>query len=194
MITAILLASGYSRRLNTDKLLLDFHGHPVIAHTLKTIHHCRFDQKLLIQREDRYTHLASQYDFDCLINKSASEGQSAAVRLGVQNSHPDSAYMFFVGDQPCLTADIITLLKHTHLKYPDDIIIPVLNEQYQNPVIFPAAFRPELLAIQGDQGGRSIIKNHPDRIRTVAFQDTLAFRDIDTAADHQFLLEAARYR
>jgi len=188
------MASGYSRRLNTDKLLLDFHGYPVITYTLKAIHQCRFDQNLLIRQEDRYTHLASQYDFDCLTNNSAFEGQSASIRLGVQNSHPDSAYMFFVGDQPCITADIITLLKHTHLKYPGDIIVPTLHERYQNPVIFPNAFRPELLVIQGDQGGRSIIKSHPGKVRTVPFQDAPAFQDIDTASDYQFLLEASKYR
>jgi len=194
MITAILLASGYSRRLHTDKLLLDLDGRPVIDYIMAAIESCPFAQKLLVQRSERYTELGLQHGFRSLTNPSAALGQSSSVRIGAENCRTDSAFMFFVGDQPYLTTDIIARLLHVHAEYPDDIIVPTNRQRYQNPVIFPVAFRRQLLTIEGDQGGRTIIKSHPERVRTVPFDDELAFQDIDTTEDYQFLLKAFKNR
>lgn len=194
MITAILLASGFSRRMDTDKLLLDFHGIPVIEHTMQAISLCSFDEKLLVQREDAYTEIALRYDFRSLKNPLASQGQSRSVQVGIHNSHRQSSFMFFTGDQPCLTAEIICRLFQVHREFPEDIIVPAVNGNYKNPVIFPSAFRTQLLSIEGDQGGRSIMKQYPDRVRQAVFEDALAFHDIDTRRDYEFLLEESRYR
>lgn len=194
MLTAILLASGFSCRLQTDKLMLDFHGRPVIEHIMAAINRCPFDQKLLVQRSDCYTSLGAQYGFCSLTNDFAADGQSASVRIGTEHSRSNSAYMFFVGDQPCMTADIILQLQHIHGNHPDRIIVPAIDGRYRNPVIFPARFRSHLLAVKGDQGGRTIIKSHPDQVRTVAFEDPVAFQDIDTIRDYQFLMDAFRNR
>jgi len=188
MITAILLASGYSKRLNDNKLLLDFHGKPIISHMMNMINTYPFEEKLLVQREDDYTNLALDYHFTCLSNPNASTGQSASVRIGVEYAAPMSALMFFVGDQPCLTSDIIKTLIRNHEKYPNDIIVPMTQAMYRNPVIFPARFRKELLQLDGDRGGRRIIKRYPEYVRTVNFENSYAFQDIDTLADYQTLL------
>lgn len=189
MITAILLAAGFSRRMTADKLLLDFHGQPVIDCVMKAITSCPFHEKLLIQREEHYTAIASKYGFQSLKNIHASDGQSTSVQIGVRNSHPQSAFMFFVGDQPCLTVNIINQLLDTHREHPEAIIVPAIDGQFKNPVIFPAKYRTELLAIDGDKGGRTVIKKHPEHVRTVDFQNASAFLDIDTTEDYQFLLE-----
>lgn len=190
MITAILLASGYSRRLHTDKLLLDFHGLPVIARVMKVINSCSFDQKVLIQRADAYTELALKYGFQPCCNHSAHEGQSSSVRCGVRHTHPASAIMFFVGDQPCLTTETIECLLKARQEYPEDIIVPELDGQFKNPVIFPSRFRTDLSAIKGDQGGRTIIKKFAGSVRSVTFHDTDAFHDIDTSNDYEYLLSS----
>ncbi|MGL6202278.1 MAG: nucleotidyltransferase family protein [Lachnospiraceae bacterium] len=191
MITAILLASGYSRRMHTDKLLLDFHGLPVIARVMKAISSCPFDQKILIQRTDVYTELAQKYGFQSYQNHSAQEGQSSSVRCGVSHSRSSSALMFFVGDQPCLTAKTIERLLIAHQEYPDDIIVPAIDGQFKNPVIFAPQFQTWLSDTQGDQGGRTIIKKFAEHVRTVTFHDTDAFHDIDTIEDYEFLLSSA---
>ena len=191
MITAILLASGYSRRMHTDKLLLDFHGLPVIARVMNAISSCPFDQKILIQRTDAYTELAHKYGFQPYQNHSAQEGQSSSVRCGVSHSQPSSALMFFVGDQPCLTAKTIERLLKTHQEYPDDIIVPALDGQFKNPVIFAPQFQTWLSNTQGDQGGRTIIKKFAEHVRTVTFHDTDTFHDIDTIEDYEFMLSSA---
>lgn len=187
MITAILLASGFSRRLQTDKLTLDFHGHPLIEYTMAAVSGADFNQKLLVQRSDTFTMLAQQYGFQSLQNSFAANGQCESIRLGVAASSTASAYMFFVGDQPGLTTAIINVLLEKHRQYPDRIIVPTCQEQPRNPVIFPHSLRDPLLALTGDSGGRSVIRQYPHLIHHVPFSDPLPFSDIDTQEDYESL-------
>ncbi|MCP1111136.1 molybdenum cofactor cytidylyltransferase [Lachnospiraceae bacterium PF1-21] len=193
MVTAILLASGFSKRFADDKLLMDFSGKPVIEYTMEAISHADVSEKLLIQRDHTYTDLGNKYGFQSIKNTKAKLGQSQSLLLGVKHCPENQAMMFFVADQPLLTTGIINKLITTHRENPEQIILPVINGQDKNPVIFPAAFRPALLEVTGDQGGRSIIKAFPDKIKRVAFDDPLCFTDIDTYSDYQRLLSEKTY-
>ena len=187
MLTAILLASGFSRRFTADKLMLDFHGKPMLEHVMSAINTYPFSDKLLIQREELYTSLADHYNFKSVRNQHADKGQSRSIRLGVANSPAGSAFMFFVGDQPFLSGPVIKTLADAHAKYPNNIIIPHVQNHPRNPVIFPASFAKALSALQGDTGGRKIIAAYPDQIHRVYFSDPLPFLDIDTAKDYHNL-------
>lgn len=189
MITAILMAAGYSRRFQTDKLMLPLQGKPLLAHTMEAISICPFSQKLLVYRNDAAVTLAEQYQFQYIENIHAEQGQSASLRLGVQHAAPDSALMFFTGDQPYLTPEIIKTLIETYHQNPHSIIIPELNGQNKSPTIFPSSFRDELLKITGDMGGRKVIMQHPQQIHKVPFIDELAFFDIDTPKNYETALE-----
>ena len=188
MITAILMAAGFSRRFQTDKLMLDFHGKPVIARTMAAILACPFGEKLLITQSNTHVELAKNYDFISYINSQAAIGQTASIQLGVSHAPKDSAYMFFVGDQPCLTSAVINQLIAEHEQHEEMIIVPTVSGNYKNPVIFPASFRDELLSLTGDTGGRKIITSHPECVREVTFRDNLPFTDIDTPNEYQQLL------
>lgn len=192
MITAILLASGYSQRLKRDKLSLDFNGIPVLEHTMRAISNVSFSKKLLVTRQEQYSCLASQYGFQTLLNPMAQTGQSSSIRLGVLQSDPSSAFMFFVGDQPLLSSSVIKRLLEVHRQKPGSIIIPTLDGQNQNPVIFPSSLRESLLEITGDTGGRSVIAKNPHLIQRVSFTNPLPFLDIDTSEDYFTLLSKAK--
>ncbi|MFV0364634.1 MAG: NTP transferase domain-containing protein [Suipraeoptans sp.] len=187
MISAILLASGYSRRLNGNKLLLDFRGKPIIEHTMRSISSCNFDLKLLVTRDNTFSMLSGKYGFQELINTQAHVGQSAGVRLGTLNTQVDSSLMFFVGDQPLLGSDIINQLLHESRSNPDKIIVPKIDNRGRSPVIFPPSLRAEILNISGDMGGRSVISKYPTLVHSVYFSDPLPFSDIDTPGDYDVL-------
>ena len=189
MVTAILLASGFSRRFQKDKLMLDFHGQPVLSHMMETISNCPFHKRLLITQSQVHADLAMAHGFIPYINTQAFLGQSASIKLGVSNASIDSAYMFFVGDQPCLTMHIINQLLAEYEQYNHSIIVPTMDGNLQNPVIFPPTFREELLSLAGDTGGKKIFASHPQSIRKIPFTDALPFTDMDTLDEYQHLLQ-----
>jgi molybdenum cofactor cytidylyltransferase len=185
MLTAILMASGFSRRMKQNKLLLDFNGRPIIEYTMEAIHASPFAHKLLVAKDPAVITLGEKYGFQIIKNSNSSLGQSESIRLGVHASKKDSSFMFFVGDQPFLTTELITDLTRFHLAHPDKIILPTHNGKKGNPTIFPASLRHSLLKISGDTGGKTVIKNNPDKVLTFEISDPLSLFDVDTISDFE---------
>lgn len=183
MLTAILMASGHSKRMNTNKLLLPFQGKPMIEHTLQAIKSCSFDRVIVVAKDKAVLQLALQYGFQSIYNEQSQLGQSISIRLGVSHSDKQSAFMFLVGDQPCLTSNTIEELILLHKDSPHQIILPTSMGNNKNPVIFPPQVRNELLSLEGDMGGRTVIKNHPELVLKFEFGNQPDFFDIDTVED-----------
>jgi molybdenum cofactor cytidylyltransferase len=185
MITGIILASGFSERMARDKLLLEVGGLPVIERVIRTAKSSLLDDLILIYQNERVGEIGEKYQVKAVYNDSAHEGQSAAVKLGVRESHPDTeAFMFLVGDQPFLDPATINTLIDCHASNPQAIIVPVYNGKRGNPAIFPSIFRNDLLAIEGDIGGRAVIEKRGDRVKLVALENGMAGMDFDTEEEY----------
>jgi molybdenum cofactor cytidylyltransferase len=50
---------------------------------------------------------------------------------------------------------------------------------------FATGLRDELLALDGDQGARSLIERHPDALRLIECEDAGVLYDIDRKTDIQ---------
>ncbi|HIT90912.1 MAG TPA: NTP transferase domain-containing protein [Candidatus Merdenecus merdavium] len=185
MLTAILMASGFSRRMKKNKLLLDFQGKPLVEYTMQAIHEYPFDQAFVIARDPIIKSLAQKYGLYVLENPNPQRGQSESIKIGVNAAMESSSYMFFVGDQPFITKELISELANLHKLHPDSIIIPSYEKKNGNPVIFPASLRNSLLEIQGDIGGRYVIRNNPDKVMFCETKDKLPLLDIDTEEDFE---------
>ena len=186
MITGIILASGFSKRMTRDKLLLEVGSIPVIERLLKAAKSFLHDDIILVYRNTGVRAIGEKYQVRTVYNDSAHEGQSAAVKLGIRESRSDTdAFMFLVGDQPFLDSVTINTLIDQSTKNPQQIIVPVYNGKRGNPVIFPSLFRNDLLAIEGDRGGSAIIERMTDRVKTVPIMDSRAGLDIDTQEEYE---------
>jgi molybdenum cofactor cytidylyltransferase len=64
-----------------------------------------------------------------------------------------------------------------------------VGDRRANPVLFDRSTFPELLALQGDTGGRAIIDRHS--IESVDWADANLLFDVDTPDDYHRLLGKA---
>jgi molybdenum cofactor cytidylyltransferase len=184
MITGIILASGYSKRFNGNKLLTQIEGTPLLAKILEEVCASPLDEIIVVYREDAVRAIAENFPVKCLYNDYADEGMSASLKVGVRGSSDKTdGFMFFVGDQIFLKREIIRELMDTFHKYPDEILIPMCNGERTNPICFPARYREELLEITGDVGGRAIIRRLETGIRFYEIEDENFSVDIDTPED-----------
>ena len=189
MITAIILASGFSRRMGTEKLLLPIGDLPMIERIAKTLHQSEVTETILIYRNEEVKMAAEKYVHKTIYNHQAEYGQSEALKLGIRNADAAStAYLFAVGDQPLLTVEIIDHLIKLHLEHPGKIIRPIFGEKPGNPVLFPASCREELLQLKGDEGGRKIMKKNSRQVLEYKFEFREAGEDADTPESYRELL------
>ena len=63
------------------------------------------------------------------------------------------------------------------------ICVPVRGGRRGNPVLWGRAFFPELLALEGDAGGKQLMALHEDVLYELEAGDDGPFIDIDTPED-----------
>ncbi len=186
LITGIILASGFSRRMSREKLLLPFGGGTIVERVIQAAVDSQLDTVLLVFHNKAVAAKAAAYDISCIYNTQAAEGQSASIRVGIDSADPlTGAYLFMVGDQPYLEAPIINRLINEHHMHPEQIIVPVYAGRRGTPTLFPARFRDKLQDLRGDCGGRRIIDRFPESVRTVPIDAERADLDIDTDSDYE---------
>jgi molybdenum cofactor cytidylyltransferase len=189
MISAIILASGYSRRMGENKLLLEFRGKTLIEHTIETIMQCGFSQIIVVAREEEIIETGNRNGLKVIRNNNAIKGISESIKLGVIHAGPTDGYMFFTADQPFLDTDIVKGLIRKFTENSAYIIIPKCDGRRGNPVIFPYRFKEDFLKLQGDVGGKIIINKNLDKVKFVEIDESLKLFDIDTNENYEYILK-----
>mgnify|MGYP000864802967 CR=1 FL=1 len=193
-ISAIIMASGKSERMGTNKLLLEYRGITFIENTLKKVLNENFYELAIITCDKEVKKKCQNYikklekdkkNIYLVDNKKSEKGQSESIKMGLKTLGKCDGYMFFSCDQPFLTSDTIKkILQNFRTK---GITIPEYNGKRSLPVIFGKNFKNELLKLEGDTGGKTVISNHQDKIKIVEIENPYEGKDIDTKEDYEML-------
>lgn len=184
MVTGIILASGFSNRMGRDKLLIEINGKRIIEWVIEALKASNLDDIILVYRTEEVKKIAESYCLRTVYNPKAHLGQSQSVILGLEHCKGDCCFMFFVGDQPFISSQLINDLIDEHKRNPSKIVIPYYQDKINMPILFPPDFREDLLKVKGDKGGREIIQKNPSKIKKVEIQDQSLVIDIDTIEDY----------
>ncbi|MEK6264140.1 MAG: molybdenum cofactor cytidylyltransferase [Clostridium sp.] len=188
MISAIILAAGYSRRMGVNKLLLKYRGKSLIQSTIDTILQCGFSEVILVGRVEEIVEIGNINELIVVENHNAEKGISESIKLGVQHAKEVDGYMFFTADQPFLDVETIKSLIREYIENPTYIIVPRCDIRRGNPVIFPPDLKEDFLKLEGDIGGKTIINENLDRVKFVETRDSWALFDVDTSENYEFII------
>ena len=121
-------------------------------------------------------------------NAAWQAGQSGSVRAGVAALPAEvGAAVFLLADQPYVSAPLVQALVELHSGSLAPLVAPMVGGQRSNPVLFDRDTFGDLLALEGDQGGRALFSRYP--VQWLPWHDVNLLLDIDTLEDYQRLTE-----
>lgn len=187
MIDGIILASGFSKRMGKNKLLLSLGSDTVVEKVILAARASGLNKIILVCRDERLMEIGKSLGVTPVMNKNALLGQAESVKLGVAASEA-KGYLFLAADQPYITPEFIDLLIEKHMETGKGIIAPVLRNRIKMPILFSESYREDLLRVQGEHGGFEIIEGNPEDIELVEVENERLVADVDTLDDYRWLM------
>ncbi|MCL1805739.1 MAG: nucleotidyltransferase family protein [Clostridiales bacterium] len=205
-IAAVIMASGFSRRMGRNKLALrldgaDIEAAPaaapgpggtVIEYMMDKVARVGYEPVIVVSQYDQILLWADERGFYPVINPYAAQGKSSSIRISLSvlekltakgKFRPASGIIFFPGDQILLSGELLEELKMAFLARPDRIVFPSYDGKPGSPATFPADMLPRLKKLEGEEGGMAAAKEQPDRILLVPAEPAWQGMDVDTMED-----------
>lgn len=199
-ITAIILASGFSKRFKGNKLLALYEEKPLVMHIIDKVARQDFYEMIVVSQYDEILSLTSHVTSSKSITKAVKNnnpqrGISESIKLGIKASQPCDAYMFFVGDAPFIREETIKDMmgRYKALETKETAILcPFYEGEKGNPVIFSHVYQKEFMELSGDEGGKQLIARHNECVIKYEVGHRKELFDIDTQLDFNQLLQTTK--
>lgn len=177
---AIVMAAGISKRFGERKLYQKLGDKAIIDHVLDELKKTELKQVVVVVQP------GDELETDLLVveNPDFKQGQSTSIKAGLKACDKDWAGVFFCpADQPFLDATVMEEMAQK-LSW-GKIIIPRYQGRNGSPVLFSHTFLDELQSLSGEEGGRPVIRSHPEALIYHEVEDKWMLHDIDTPEDHK---------
>lgn len=185
-LSIIILASGLSKRMGQNKLLMDFKGKKMYQHCINSVKKCDIKQKIVVSAYDEILDYAKDTgDFTIVKNENQALGQSQSIKMGIATAKPCLGFVFLPSDMPFITDVFLNKLCYFFMQDISCIVVPRIEGKNSMPTIFPFSLYDDLSNISGDIGGREIIKANLSKLRYFDVSDGNILQDIDTMEDFE---------
>jgi molybdenum cofactor cytidylyltransferase len=186
VIAAVVLAAGTSSRMAPyNKLLIaDRAGKPMIARVVENVLSSAARPIVLVtgHRAAEVREAVGGRPVRAVHAERFADGLAESLKAGVAALGEEvAAALICLGDMPLVTGRMLDRLIAAY--DPDEgrsIVVPMYQGKGGNPVLFDRRYFPEILALAGDAGARSLLRTHAEQVAEVALDDDAVLRDFDT--------------
>lgn len=187
-VAILLLAAGASSRWGKPKALLNWGGVPLVEHLARIALAAAGGPvvRVLGAHSAEITAGAANPGVSDVFNAEWARGMGTSIGCGLREALRLSPNLAGVVVLPC----DLPLVTSAHLRLCMDAVLAdpaqLVNSDYGEgafgpPSAFGRVYFSELLALEGDEGGRHIIRRHRERLISLLFPD--GRWDLDSAAD-----------
>jgi molybdenum cofactor cytidylyltransferase len=185
MIVALVLAAGAARRFGAQKLVHPVGGVPLVRAAAERVVAAGPERTIVVvgHDADAVRRALTGIAVTIVENPHPEQGLSSSLRAGL-SAVPSSAVAVLValGDQPLDHDEIIPALVARFGGDGAAIVAPRYRGVQGVPVLFARRVFPELAALTGDRGAKSVVERDPSRVAYVDFDFPMP-ADVDTPAD-----------
>jgi CTP:molybdopterin cytidylyltransferase MocA len=186
------LAAGGGSRFGGGKLLARLGGQPIIEAVLDNLREAPVDEVIVVVGSDaeRLREVCERYGVRSVANEEWERGQSTSVLAGLRACDKKSrAAVILLGDQPFVGADAVERLVAAFAEGAN-VAVATYGGKRRNPVLFSREVWPLLEAeLAGDEGARSVLRQHPELVVEVPCEGVGDPTDVDTREDLRRLEE-----
>jgi molybdenum cofactor cytidylyltransferase len=184
-VAAVVLAAGRSSRMgDVNKLTAEIGGKPLVRIAAEQALASQASPVIVVTGHERekvggaLAGLAVQI----VHNPDYASGLGSSLKTGIAAvpAQADAAIVL-LGDMPRVDAALIDRLIGAY--DPERgalVVVPSIEGQRGNPVLWSRRFFPDLMAIEGDIGARNLIARYSEAVTEVPVSGSAAATDVDT--------------
>lgn len=190
MRTGIILAGGESKRIGTDKGLIDLNGNPLIRYVIESLRSVVDEIIVVVGSEERIQHYRNAVEDDVMVVPDLYDDGSPMVGLITGLTHANGDYAVVAAcDMPFINSDLVDILFLLSFELNGTLLIK--PDGWVEPL--PAVYKVEIgrsravrLRAQGDLRLRKVLETLPDVARIqverlkVIDPELRSFFDLDT--------------
>jgi molybdenum cofactor cytidylyltransferase len=191
--SAVVLAAGASSRMEgRNKLLLSFDGEPLVRRTVRTVLQAGMVETVVVTGHQQREVTRAVFDLPVTMqpNLRHEEGQMLSVAAGVAALvQATDAILVCPADLALITAEDLHALVAVYRAHPDaSIVIPRFQGERGNPILFAAAYAPEVAAGRRLVGCRKLAREYPEETFWFDAVHDRYTTDLDTPEDYRRVL------
>ena len=184
-LAAIVLAAGRSTRMGgSNKMLAQIGGRALVRIAVEEALASRARPVIVVtgHEGERVAAALAGLDVTLVHNPDYAGGLSTSLKAGITAVPPQAdGAIICLGDMPQVDAALIDRLLAAYDPEKNAlVVIPVIDGNRGNPVVWSRRFFPELAALDGDIGARHLIASYQEAVAEVPVTGTAALTDVDT--------------
>ena len=209
MVRFVVMAAGLATRMGQDKLVMPWRDTTVLGYVLQTLLEAitlHEERSLLLASLSGVTeiYVVARHPIEVYLTKDRIRRFNSyggvwiqvpspmplaeTIRFGLQDLNSEVQCIGFLpGDQVGITAIRLADCLQQVLQVSPDFFVPIAGDKAGSPVFFHMRYVPELLALQGETGGRKVLYRYPERWWKYPVEERF-FQDVDTPEQYYALL------
>lgn len=183
-IVGILLAAGTGSRFGGDKLRHPLPDGTPLAVAAAVNLRSACDRLIAVVRpgQDALADLLSAAGCEIVLSPESTSGMGHSLAAGVRAAAQASGWIVALADMPFI-ASATHVAVASRLREGASLVATQYRGERGHPVGFSRVWFPQLTAMTGDQGGKSILQAHRQQLVLCAIDDPGVLRDIDRRED-----------
>jgi molybdenum cofactor cytidylyltransferase len=190
-LAAIILAGGYSSRMQDFKPLLKLGGITLLERVIRLFQAAAVEDVRVVvgHRAADLGPLLDQWGVRWVLNDNYPDGMFSSVTAGVATLGPDTdAFFLLPVDIPLVRSRTVLDLIEAYRMSRKGIAYPTFLGKRGHPPLISTKYAGEILSWNGTGGLRSLLKQKEDDAVDVGVADEHVVLDMDTLADYQTAL------
>ena len=181
----MVLAAGGSSRYGQCKQLIKINGSSLVRLAVDKLSSLFPHDRISVvvgANSEAVAQAVNNLPVNIVENEHWQQGLASSLKAGINSLDPGCrAVMITLCDQVLVTDKHLHRLAECWVDEPSVISASGYAGTLGTPAVIPAEFFPQVLALEGDAGAKSILNNNARRVRTVSIPE--AEFDIDVPGD-----------